>query len=35
MLNSEPFTPEFRYNVKDFRKGVESTVQLYKLLELT
>src|SRR3990167_4911655 len=33
-FRSEPFTPEFRWNADQFRKGVESTADLYKLLEL-
>lgn len=33
-FRSEPFTPEFRWNVDEFRRGVESVAQLYKLIEL-
>lgn len=33
-FRSEPFTPEFRWNAVEFRRGVESVAQLYKLIEL-
>lgn len=33
-FRSEPFTPEFRWNADEFRRGVESVAQLYKLIEL-
>lgn len=33
-FRSDPFTPEYRYNVEQFRKGVDATVHLYKLFEL-
>ena len=33
-FRSEPFTPEFRWNVDEFRQAVDWTVGLYKLIEL-
>lgn len=33
-FRSEPFTPEFRWNINDWRKGASEAVNLYKLIEL-
>lgn len=33
-FRSEPFTPEYRYDMAKWRKGAEDAVSLYKLIEL-
>lgn len=33
-FRSEPFTPEFKWNMDKWRKGAEDAVNLYKLIEL-
>lgn len=33
-FRSDPFTPEFRWNVEKWRKAAEGTIEIYKLLEI-